>query len=209
MNKEMDSEKVDFIKYCRICDNLNIIIKKEWQTLNVQRNRLESVAEHIHKAQMIAIAMKTEFGYYFVDIVKVIFMLAIHKLVETIIGDLTQSEITKEKKEKIEHDVVHKILNGLFDDKLDGKQIEELFLEFDEHKTQEATFAFQCEMLEYEMQYKQLVQSGKSWSNVQLFDQQLDHYDINFRAVSDYFTHNDKRLLNYIKIKENKFTLRF
>ncbi len=63
--------------------------------------------------------------------------------------------MSKEEKEKIEHDAVHKILNGLFD----GKQIEELFLEFDECKTQESTFAFQCEMLEYEMTYKQLVQN--------------------------------------------------
>ena len=64
---------------------------------------------------------------------KVIFMLAIHELGETIIGDLTQFEISKEEKEKLEHEAVHRILGGL----LNGNQIEQLFLEFDMHNTKE------------------------------------------------------------------------
>lgn len=67
---------------------------------------------------MLAIAMKSEYNYD-VDIEKVIYMLAIHELGETIIGDLTQFQITKEEKEKIEHEAVHSILNGL----IDGKEI--------------------------------------------------------------------------------------
>lgn len=63
------------------------------------------------------------------------------ELGETIIGDLTQFQISNEEKEKIEHNEVHKILSGLIDKDL----IEELFLEFDSHKTKEAMFAYQCE----------------------------------------------------------------
>ena len=58
---------------------------------------------------------------------KVIFMLAIHELGETVIGDLTQFQISREEKERIEHEAVHKILSGL----IDGEQIERIFLEFD------------------------------------------------------------------------------
>ena len=54
---------------------------------------------------MLAIAMKSEYQYD-VDIMKVIFMLAIHELGETVIGDLTQFEISKDEKEKIEHEAV-------------------------------------------------------------------------------------------------------
>lgn len=50
-------------------------------------------------------------------------MLAIHELGETIIGDLTQFQISHEEKEKQEHEAVANILRGL----IDGKQIEELF----------------------------------------------------------------------------------
>ena len=71
---------------------------------------------------MLAIAMKSEYQYD-TDIMKVIYMLAIHELGETIIGDLTHFEITKEEKEKLEHEAVHNILSTL----IDGKTIESLF----------------------------------------------------------------------------------
>ena len=50
---------------------------------------------------------------YDIDIMKVIYMLAIHELGETIIGDLTQFQITKEEKEELEHKAVHDILDSL------------------------------------------------------------------------------------------------
>ena len=60
---------------------------------------MERVAEHIFGVQMLSIAMKSEYRYD-VDIMKVIFMLAIHEIGETAIGDLTQFQISKEEKEK-------------------------------------------------------------------------------------------------------------
>ena len=73
--------------------------------------------------------MKSEYQYD-VDIMKVIFMLAVHELGETVIGDLTQFQISKEDKEKLEHEAVNRILGG--------SQIEQLFLEFDAHNTKES-----------------------------------------------------------------------
>ena len=131
------SREENVIKYYVLCNKLKNVIRKGWKDWHVQKERLESVAEHIFGVQMLAIAMKSEYQYD-VDIMKVIFMLAIHELGETIIGDLTQFEISKEEKEKIEHAAVHKILGSL----LDGRIIEELFLEFDSHRTKEAFFAY-------------------------------------------------------------------
>ena len=125
------------IKYYVLCNKLKNVIRTGWKDWHVRKERLESVAEHIFGVQMLAIAMKSEYEYD-VDIMKVIFMLAIHELGETIIGDLTQFEISKEEKEKIEHAAVHKILGSL----LDGRIIEELFLEFDSHRTKEAFFVY-------------------------------------------------------------------
>lgn len=76
-------------------------------------------------------------------------MLAIHELGETVIGDLTQFQISREEKERIEHEAVHKILSGL----IDGEQIERIFLEFDAHKTAEAKFAYMCDKLECDLQF--------------------------------------------------------
>ena len=165
---------------------------------------------------MLAIAMKSEYQYD-IDIMKVIFMLAIHELGETIIGDLTQFQISKEEKIKIEHDAVKEILSNL----LEKKQIEELFLEFDSHKTKEAIFAYQCDKLECDLQsklydeegcvdlnhqegnktmdnklVKQLLQEGNSWSEMWLkFGQSIYPYDDNFIAVSKYALNNNIKKL--------------
>ena len=205
------SKAENVVSYYVICNKLKNVIRTGWKTWNVKRERLESVAEHIFGVQMLAIAMKSEYEYD-VDIMKVLFMLAIHELGETIIGDLTQFQISNEEKEAIEHNAVHKILSGLIDKDL----IEELFLEFDSHKTKEAMFAYQCDKLECDLQckiydeencvdlnnqpnnntlnnsiVKELLDKGYSWSEMWLlFGQRIYPYDENFIAVSNYAIDN-------------------
>ena len=203
------------LNYYILCNKLKNIIRTGWKDWNVKRERLESIAEHVYSVQMLAIAMKSEYKYD-IDLEKVIFMLAIHELGETIIGDLTQFQISKNEKEKIEHEAVHNILKDL----LDGKIIEELFLEFDERKTKEALFAYQCDKLECDLQcklydqehcvdlnnqennntkengrVKKLLETGESWSTMWLkFGQQTYPYDENFKAVSTYAINNDIKI---------------
>ena len=199
------------VNYYVICNRLKNLIRSGWTTWNVQRERIESVAEHIFGVQMLAIAMKSEYQYD-VDLLKVIYMIAIHELGEITIGDLTQFEITLKEKEKVEHEAVHKILGDL----LDGKEIENLFLEFDSHATKEAMFAYQCDKLECDLQCKlydeegcvdlnnqegnislkdqrvqSLLETEDSWSTMWLkFDQQSYPFDKNFKAVSNYVIKN-------------------
>ena len=200
------------IKYYVLCNKLKNVIRTGWKDWKVQRDRIESVAEHIFGVQMLAIAMKSEFEYD-IDIMKVIYMLAIHELGETVIGDLTQFQIDKKEKEKIEHEAVHKILASL----IDGEKIEALFLEFDAHETPEAIFAYQCDKLECDIQcklydqekcvdlkhqegnntvnddtVKELLETGKSWSQMWLeFGQSRYPYDKNFLSVSNYVKDNN------------------
>ncbi len=94
------SKEESVIKYYVLCNKLKNVIRTGWMDWKVQRDRIESVAEHIFGTQMLAIAMKSEFEYD-IDIMKVICMLAIHELGETVIGDLTQFQIDKDEKEKI------------------------------------------------------------------------------------------------------------
>ena len=210
------TKEENVVNYYVICNKLKNIIRTGWKDWNVKKERLESVAEHIFGTQMLAIAMNSEYQYD-IDIMKVIFMLAIHELGETIIGDLTQFQISKDEKIKIEHDAVKEILSNL----LEKKQIEELFLEFDSHKTKEAMFAYQCDKLECDLQsklydeegcvdlnhqegnktmdnklVKQLLQEGNSWSEMWLkFGQSIYPYDDNFIAVSNYALNNNIKKL--------------
>ncbi len=205
------SKEQKVVNYYVICNRLKNVIRSGWTTWNVQRERIESVAEHIFGVQMLAIAMKSEYQYD-VNLLKVIYMIAIHELGEITIGDLTQFEITLKEKEKIEHEAVHKILGDL----LDRKEIENLFLEFDSHATKEAMFAYQCDKLECDLQCKlydeegcvdlnnqegnislkdqrvqSLLETENSWSTMWLkFDQQIYPFDKNFKAVSNYVIKN-------------------
>ena len=205
------TKEQNVINYYVLCNKLKNIIRTGWKDWNVKRERLESVAEHIFGVQMLAIAMKLEYKYE-IDIMKVIFMLAIHELGETVIGDITLFEMSKEEKEKIEHEAVSNILNGL----LDGNQINELFLEFDAGQTKEAKFAYQCDKLECDLQCKlydeencvdlnaqqgnktisnskvqELLKDHCSWSEMWLkFGQDRYPYDKNFIAISNYAEKN-------------------
>lgn len=205
------SKAENVINYYVLCNKLKNVIRTGWQDWKVSRERIESVAEHVYGVQMLAIGMYSEYQYN-LDLKKVILMLAIHELGETVIGDLTQFQISKEEKEKIEHEAVHKILEPL----VIGAEIENLFLEFDARKTKEALFAYQCDKLECDIQcklydeedcvdltkqegnktaddkqVKSLLEAGKSWSDMWIEFGRLRYpYDQNFLEVSNYITAN-------------------
>lgn len=203
------SKEENVINYYVLCNKLKNTIRTGWLDWNVKRDRVESVAEHIYGVQMLALAMKSEYEYD-IDIMKVIYMLAIHELGETIIGDLTHFQISKEEKEIIEHKAVHDILSKL----IDGEKIEKLFLEFDEHKTKESIFAYQCDKLECDLQCKLYDEEhcvdlnnqennntykvdevqellDDSWSNMWIkYGQKKYKYDNNFLSVSNYALNN-------------------
>lgn len=204
------------VKYYVLCNKLKDVIRTGWKDWNVKRNRLESVAEHIYGVQMLAIAMHSEYQYD-IDMSKVILMLAVHELEEIYIGDLTLFQITKEEKDKLGHEAIIKVLDGL----LNKEQIINLILEFDERKTKESIFAYQCDKLECDLQSKlydeescvdlndqegnqtiknhrvqELLQKEKTWSGMWLtFGQQRYNYDENFTSVSNYAKKNNIRNL--------------
>ena len=137
------------IEFYTLTNILKTTIRKGWLNWHVKAERLESVAEHIYATQMLALAMYSEYEYD-IDITKVIYMLAVHELEETIIGDLTFKDIDSKEKEKIGHAAVENILSNL----LSGEKIKELIYEFDAKTTEEAKFAFQCDKLECDLQCK-------------------------------------------------------
>ena len=210
----MEKEK-HIIEYYVICNKLKHLIRTGWIDWNVKSDRIESVAEHIYGTQMLALAIYSEYEEYKeIDIMKVMFMLAIHELGETIIGDLTQFQITKEEKKKIEHEAVQSILKNL----LLGEEINKLFTEFDEHITKESQFAYMCDKLECDIQCKLYDLEGNvdlnnqqknetikneevkellkenSWSTMWLkFGQKKYEYDENFIKLSNYTISNDIR----------------
>ncbi|MBQ6324285.1 MAG: HD domain-containing protein [Bacilli bacterium] len=214
------SKEENIIKYYVLTNKLKDLIRTGWQTWHLERERLESVAEHVYGVQQLAIAMCLQYQYD-IDLQKVLFMLAVHETEEIFIGDITQFQISKEEKAKLGHKAVH----DLFDSLLGGETVENIILEFDERKTKEALFAYQCDKLECDIQsklydeegcmrytedghvdmeyqkdnvslnhslVKELLESGMSWSEMwMLFGTKTYNYDENFRSVSDYARSNN------------------
>lgn len=150
MNKE--KSVIDFYV---LTNKLKNVIRTGWLNWHVSSQRVESVAEHVYGVQMLALAMYSEYKYD-IDIKKVIFMLAVHELEETIIGDLTFKQISSEDKKIIGHEAVEKILSGL----LSGEEIKEIIYEFDAGITDEAKFAYHCDKLECDLQCKLYDEAG-------------------------------------------------
>jgi len=202
------SREENVLRFYVLCNKLKDVIRTGWKNWHVKRSRIESVAEHIYSTQMLAIAIKSEYGYDNVDIMKVIYMLAIHELEEIIIGDLTLFDISREEKVKIGHEAVIRILSPL----KDREFINAIILEFDARITPEAKFAYQVDKLECDLQCKlydeegcvvvdiekdlvnihdktvvDLLKAGKSWSEMwMLSGQKRVNFDSNFLAISNY-----------------------
>lgn len=199
------------VRYYVLCNKLKDVIRTGWKDWRVQRDRLESVAEHIYGVQMLAIIVNSQYQYD-IDLEKVILMLSVHELEEIYIGDLTLFQISKEEKEKMGHEAVSKVLEGV----LDKEKIESLIIEFDEGITKEARFAFFCDKMECDLQSKlydeegcvdlnnqqgnktyhdakvqQLLEQEKTWSGMWLqFGQDRYNYDEVFFEISNYAKNN-------------------
>lgn len=212
------TKEENVLRFYVLCNKLKNVIRTGWTDWKVNRDRIESVAEHVYSVQMLALAMKSEYQYD-IDIEKVIKMLAVHELEEILIGDLTLFQISKEEKDKLGHEAIKNVLKGL----IDKEEIINLITEFDERKTKEARFAFYCDKLECDLQAKLydeencvdlnsqegnktfyneevqiLLSEENNWSNMWLrFSQNRYNYDENFTSVSNYAKENSiKKLIN-------------
>ena len=201
------SKEENVVKYYVMCNKLKDLIRTGWKVWSVERNRVESVAEHILGVQMLALAMQSEY-HYDIEIQRVIMMIAVHELEEISIGDFTPFEISEDEKRKLGEKAVKEILGTL----TDSEQLAVLITEFEQRTTKEARFAYFCDKLECDIQsklydeegcvdlnhqvsnpimkderVKALLDSGLSWSEMWLkFDQQNIGYDENFLEVSNY-----------------------
>lgn len=124
---------------------------------NVQRPRLESVAEHIFSAQVLAISLYTQ-NKVKVDLPKVLFMLAVHELEEIEIGDKTVFDnVCKDDKLAMGRAAVTKLLSNFNNTKC----IEDIINEYNEGKTLEARFSKACDKLDNVLEFKKYVDNGQ------------------------------------------------
>lgn len=199
------------IDFYVLCNKLKDVVRTGWKDWGVNRFRVESVAEHIYGVQMLAVAMWSEYQYD-IDLKKVITMLAVHEMEETVIGDITCFQLSKEEKQKLGENAVTEIFKKLSN----AEEIRDLIFEFDARQTKEAKFAYYCDKLECDIQaklydeqncvdlnkqesnktaqdetVKAMLNNSMSWSEMWMtFGQKRYNYDENFLSVSDFVKNN-------------------
>jgi len=191
----MNNKIKETINYYKLCTKLKDTIRKGPIIWNAKRERIESVAEHIYGVQMLAISIYYQFEYK-LNLMKIIYMLAIHELEEIEIGDLAFFETTREEK------LIKgkKATDYILKDFLGKDEISSLLDEYNERSTEEAKFAYHCDKLECDLQIKLYDQEGCFDLNNQPNNPIINNPDV--KKVLD----NEKNISNaWIEFDRDKF----
>lgn len=195
------NEKINnVIKFYNLAATLKDKIRSGWKLWHVSKERLESVAEHIYGTCILAIAIESEFEVN-IDLNKVLKMLVLHELEEIIIGDITPYDnISKEEKIKMGKLAVSQVLDNL----IKKEEYGDLLDEFNNHKTNESKFAYECDKLEASLQAK-LYDNGNYVDIFSKENEKLVSTDWNQKAIksgakclSDLFIEYDNKCYDKI-----------
>ncbi|MGI6612692.1 MAG: HD domain-containing protein [Candidatus Nanosyncoccaceae bacterium] len=145
-------EKVDMlVKIYNIVAKLKEMPRAGWHLWHIQRETLESVADHIFGVCILAILIDSEFEVD-ADINRVLKMLVLHELDELFIGDITPYDGVKNRSEIKKHGEDR--ATNLLADLVKAEEYIKLVKEYNRGETKEAKFAKQCDKLEATLQAK-------------------------------------------------------
>ena len=171
----MEEKIKNAMRFYLLATKLKYKIRSGWDKnhWNVSSERLESIAEHVYGTLILAVTFDSQFDYN-IDLEKVLKMLIIHEIGEVKIDDITPFDgITLEQKAEIEHEAMKDVIGDL----IKKEEFYNLLLEFDEHETKEAKFAYLCDKLEADIQAKVYQDMG--------FQHDLDNQKNNIVFKSD------------------------
>ncbi len=198
------------INFHKLACKLKTTIRTGWKYWKVDENRLESVAEHVFGACMLATAIfsteKTK-----LNIEKVLTMLLLHETEEILIGDIT---LFDEEKYKTKKQAGREAVLELFKDFEEADKFLNLISEFEEKKTDEAKFANQVDKLEADLQaqyYSDKVNYSAVSKDIYAHPDIVKLTQKGCKTMGEYFLECDKPLFsgecleiaNYIENKKN------
>jgi len=124
----------------------------------------ESVADHIYSTAVISMVLSDIEG---LDSEKIIRMALLHDLAESVTGDITPNNITKDEKARKENIAMKQILKNL-PDKIAGQYFE-IWNEYQKNSSQESRLLHDIDKLEMAFQAKFYQNKGISKEKLQTF----------------------------------------
>lgn len=183
------------IQFYLIAHRLKEKIRTGWQEVEISGERLESVAEHIYGCLMLAIAIDSEYVLE-LDMLRVLKMIALHELEETIMKDFTiRDGISKEEKIALGRKCVIEATDGL----CKQDEMVQLLDEFNAHETKESRFCFHIDKIECDFQAKLYDLQGKfdmtkALEDIQFYGEEGLAIQKKAKNASDVWIEYDKKL---------------
>jgi putative hydrolase of HD superfamily len=151
------------LDFFHISANLKKIPRQGWiDKLSIDSP--ESVADHVFSMAMMGMIFSDLENYNTGKILKIILL---HDLAESIIGDMTPEQISKEEKTALENKAIKKILNYLPISL--QKQYDVLWEEYQSNNSKEARIVHQLDKLEMALQAKIYSNDGYSKEKLDSF----------------------------------------
>jgi putative hydrolase of HD superfamily len=130
-------------------------VKRAGWVLKVQVEDAESVADHTFSMATMAMLLSDMLGF---DTHKVIKMVLIHDLAESIVGDYMPGDVAAQQKLAKEKKAMKSILSGL--PKEIREEYEKIWLEYLHNRTEIARFVHRIDKLEMALQANQYAKQG-------------------------------------------------
>ena len=188
------SKTSNIINFYILANKLKEKIRTGWIEVKINKDRLESVAEHIYGTLILAIAIDSEYDIG-LNMEKILKMLTLHELEEILMPDYTvRSNITIEQKLK----------KGKESGLLKEQEIEDLLNEFNEKKTKEAVFCYHIDKLECDFQAKLYDLEGvfdkeEAQKDLEYYGERSKEIEKLAKTASDYWIEYDR--IRYIDDK--------
>ena len=183
----------NIINFYMLANILKSKLRTGWIEIGIEKERIESIAEHIYGCLILAITIDSEYKLD-LDMLKVLKMLTLHEVEEMLMPDFTlRSNITKEQKLELGKKCVNKAVSDLFK----GEEIEMLLDEFNEHKTKESIFCYLVDKIECDFQAKMYDLEGvmdydKTREDLEYYGERANYIDKHSKCASDFWIEYDK-----------------
>ena len=181
------------IEFYMFANRLKTTIRKGWIEIGIDKDRLESVAEHVYGTLIIAIGINSEYSLN-LDMYKVLKMLALHETEEILMTDYTiRDNITAHEKIEEGKLCVEKVVKGLNEE----EDLKALLLEFSTRKSKEAMFAHLVDKIECDFQAKLYDLEGvmdynKAREDLGYYGNRADEIDSRSKTASDFWIEYDR-----------------
>ncbi|MBR4350838.1 MAG: HD domain-containing protein [Bacilli bacterium] len=140
----------NILDFYMIANKLKDIVRTGWIELGVERDRVESVAEHVYGTLVLALALDSEYKLD-LDLLKVFKMLIIKELEKVNLNNFTPREYpTKEEKKRLALETISNTLSSLSS----KDELLEIYEEYSNKENKEAIFTYKLSKIESDIQVK-------------------------------------------------------